>query len=112
MESLYTGACHVYIFMSSCVGGSKAPPRIYRGNIRAARAISTSSGTRTVFGHYLSPKNAIMCWGDSVRGPVQLSAAFLPLSVLFRDSMTAVNYGWTLSASCGSRANLGRVVGR
>ena len=26
-----------------------------------------------------------------MRGPVQLSAAFLPLSVLFRDSMTAVN---------------------
>ena len=61
---------------------------------------------------FVSPKNAIMCWGDSVRGPVQLSAAFLPLSVLFRDSMTAVNYGWTLSASCGSRANLGRLVGR
>ena len=38
--------------------------------------------------------------GDSVRGPVQLSVVFLPLSVLFRDSMTAVNYGWTLSASC------------
>ena len=33
-------------------------------------------------------------------GLVQLSAAFLPLSVLFRDSMTAANYGWTLSASC------------
>ena len=46
-----------------------------------------------------------LCAG--VRGPIQLSAAFLPLSVLFRDSMTAVNYGWTLSASCGSRANLG-----
>ena len=46
-----------------------------------------------------------------MRGPVQLSAAFLPLSVLFRDSMTAVNYDWTLSASCGSRANLGRLVG-
>ena len=38
--------------------------------------------------------------GDSVRGPVQLSTAFLPLSVLFRDSMTAVNYGWMPSASC------------
>ena len=47
----------------------------------------------------MSPKNAIMCWGYSVRRPIQLSAAFLPLSVLFRDSMTAVNYGWTLSES-------------
>ena len=52
--------------------------------------------------------------GDSVRGPVQLPAAFLPLSVLFRDSMTAVNYGWTLSASCWIESEpwkAGRTVG-
>ena len=44
-----------------------------------------------------------------MRGPVQLSAAFLPLSVLFRDSMTAVNY-----VAVGSKANNsepGRAVG-
>ena len=53
-----------------------------------------------------------MCWGDSESGPVQLSAAFLPLSVLFRDSMTAVNYGWTLSASCWIESQqVGRAVG-
>ena len=49
-----------------------------------------------------------------MRGPVQLSAAFLPLSVLFRDSMTAVNYGWTLSASCWIESEpwkAGRTVG-
>ena len=49
-----------------------------------------------------------------MRGPVQLSAAFLPL---FRDSMTAVNYGWTLPLAVGSKANnsepwkAGRAVG-
>ena len=43
-------------------------------------------------------KNAIMCWGDGVRGPVQL---FLPLS----PSVNTANYGWTLSASCWIEAN-------
>ena len=49
-----------------------------------------------------------------MHGPVQLSAAFLPLSVFFRDSMTAVNYGWTLSASCwieSQQQKAGRAVG-
>ena len=71
--------------------------------------LPVTDGIRTVFGHYLCNlchRRMQLC---AVRGPVQLSAAFLPLSVLFRD---AVNYGWTLSASCGSRANLGRLVGR
>ena len=34
-----------------------------------------------------------------MRGLVQLSAVFLPLS-LFRDSANTANYGWTLYASC------------
>ena len=33
----------IYILMSSCVGGSKAPHALYQGEIRAARAISTSN---------------------------------------------------------------------
>ena len=66
---------------------------VYRDKARHPRG-SGLSRIRTVFGHdlcNLCHRNAIMCWGDSVRGPFQLSAAFLPLSVLFRDSMTALN---------------------
>ena len=61
---------------------------------------------------YVTEANAIMCCGDGVRGLVQLSAVFLPLS-LFRDSANTANYGWTLYASCWpTRANLGRLIGR
>ena len=81
---------------------------VYRDKARHPRAVRARGGV--VYRAYVPYLGMIyvICvteecnyvLGDSVRGPVQLSAAFLPLSVLFRDSMTAVNYGWTLSASC------------
>ena len=44
-----------------------------------------------------------------MRGLVQLSTVFLPLS-LFRDSANTVNYGWTLYASCWIESQPWKVV--